>query len=116
MNATHQTACRRVPTRFARPTRFKVRPTAAPAVRAALNARLERLKDRLLAPHVNAPDDLTPFLRRAAEEAASLAWTTPYPLFILPELLEEKVAAARLHAARQASVLRRSQALLAEAA
>jgi len=116
MNATDQTTYRRVPTRFARPTRFKVRPTAAPAVRAALNARLERFKDRLLAPHVNEADEFAAFLRRAADEAASLAWNTPYPLFILPVLLEEKVAAARRQAERQASVLRRSQALLAEAA
>ena len=116
MNATNKTTYRRVPTRFARPTRFKVRTTEAPAARAALNIRLERLKEQLLARHVNEADEFAAFLRRAADEAASLAWTTPYPLLILPELLEEKVAAARRQAERQGSVLRRSQVLLVEAA
>jgi MarR-like DNA-binding transcriptional regulator SgrR of sgrS sRNA len=59
---------------------------------------------------------LAPVLRRAANEAAALAWLTPYPLLLLPELLEEKVAAIRRQAARQADILRRSRTLAEEAA
>ncbi len=116
MNQTSQTAFRRVPTQFAPPTRFKVKPIAARANRVATNARLEGLKKQLLAQHLSESKDLAPVLRRAAEEAASLAWATPYPLLFLPELLQEKVAAARRQYVQQALILRRSQALLAEAA
>lgn len=34
-------------------------------------------------PRLDAP------IRRAANEAAAMAWTTPYPMLVLPELLKE---------------------------
>lgn len=43
-------------------------------------------------------------LRRAAAEAESLAWLSPFPLLVLPGLLEEKVRNARLYAIRQAEL------------
>jgi hypothetical protein len=111
-----KTQTTRLPARFARPTRFQVRPRIL--TRAECQARLGELKDRLLRLHLAEPgaSDLAPVVRRAADDAASLAWASPYPLLILPELVEEKVAAARVQAARQAQIRRQSAALFAEAA
>src|SRR5262245_31466317 len=52
-------------------------------------------------------------VRGAVGEAEALAWSTPYPMLFLPELVEEKVAAARTYASRQESILRRQQQALA---
>jgi hypothetical protein len=67
---------------------------------------LVRLKGRLLrrlTAESNNPVLLTR-LQQAAAEAESLAWLSPFPLLVLPALLEEKVRVARLHAARQAQL------------
>ena len=52
-------------------------------------------------------------IRRAAHEAAALAWTTRYPLLVFPELFEEKTAVNIAHSERQAEVRRLSSELLA---
>ncbi len=79
----------------------------------AVDTDLEALKTRLLKEHLAQAADLTvvPALRRAANEAAALAWLTPYPLLVLPALLEEKAAVASRHTAKQASIRRRSRVL-----
>ncbi len=108
----------RVTTWFAPKTRFDVTPVPAAPFRGAVETQLDRLKDGLLlrllseapAPELNAP------LRRAANEAAALAWLTPFPLLLFPTLLEEKAQTTRKQVAKQARVRRRSRALLAEAA
>jgi hypothetical protein len=46
------------------------------------------------------------------EAAASLAWLTPYPLLILPVLLEEKAREARRQAQRQSDIQNRSETIL----
>ena len=108
----------RVDAKFAPETRFELRPVpAAPAApfRANLETDFERLKNRLLAerlaaagrPQLNAP------LRRAANEAAALAWVTFYPLLTFPTLFEEKTAAAVRHAERQARVYAVSREIFA---
>ena len=104
---------RRVPTRFGPETRFEVRPAPAP-FRALEETELERLKNRLLLRALNeleAPG-YNPFVRRAANEAAALAWVTPYPLLTFPALFEEKTKAALVYAKRQASVRARSPELV----
>lgn len=118
---------RKLPTRFAPETRFNVSPssnadaatgpTQAVAKR-ALDAELETLKNRLLRNALHSASDLglTPALRRAANEAASLAWLTSHPLLVLPELLQEKVGLAKTQAARQSDIRHRSRSLLSEAA
>jgi len=72
---------------------------------------LERLKERLLqqllAEAVEWPE-VNPAYRRAANDAVSLAWVTPFPLLFLPALLEEKAAEARQRTARQQAVLKRT--------
>jgi hypothetical protein len=106
----------RLVTQFARPTRFMVRPRVLS--RAEQRALLGELKERLLEEHLTGEDspEARPRVRWAAEEAASLAWASPFPLLVLPELVKEKVAAARAQAERQARIWRQSTALLAEAA
>jgi hypothetical protein len=105
----------RVATRFAPETRFALRPAPPAPFRANLESNFERLKNRLLAerlagderPELNAP------LRRAANEAAALAWVTRYPLLVFPALFEEKTAAAVRQAERQACIYANSRELVA---
>jgi hypothetical protein len=105
---------KKVATRFAPETRFPVTPVPAPPFKATESSDFEKLKDLLLAQalaetnntHLYAP------LRRAANDAAALAWTAGYPLLLLPLLFEEKVIAARLHTAKQQTVQARSQSLM----
>ena len=80
----------------------------APA-RGAAETELDSLKDRLLRPLIEKTSDqgAEAVLRRAGTEAAALAWTTPFPLLFLPELLDEKVDRAEQHLARQKTILER---------
>src|SRR6185436_19615782 len=98
---------RRVRTRFGRETRFELPVAPAAPFRGVLETDLERLKAELLRellaeasdPELHAP------LRRATSDAAALAWTTSFPLLVLPELVREKAECARRYARRQAAVL-----------
>jgi hypothetical protein len=106
----------RVRTRFARETRFPVTPVVAEPFTAARENELERLKERLLRQALEETNNtqlLAP-LQRAANDATALAWTAGYPLLLLPVLFQEKAIAARLHTAKQQSILERTQ--MAEAA
>lgn len=117
MNATRIDS-RRLPAWFAPETRFEVTPSRTFHPRLELDERLEGLKNQLLLDELNLATDpaAAPALRRAANEAAALAWLTPFPLLLLPALLEEKAADARRHTARQAEIRSRSRDLIAEAA
>lgn len=98
---------RRPAPRFEAPTRFRVEPFPAAPFRETTETELEQLKDRLLREslaqagnaELNAP------LRRASNDAAALAWTTPFPLLLLPELFREKAESARRYVRKQASLL-----------
>ena len=112
MNNNNKT---KVTARFAPETRFTL-PTATNApFRTNLETEFERLKNRLLAetlddaeqPELNAP------LRRAANDAAALAWVTFYPLLVFPALFEEKSAAAVHQVARQARIYANSREIIA---
>ena len=101
---------RRVPTRFGPETRFEVKPVPPAPFRATQETELERLKNRLLVEllnDLNVPE-MNVLVRRAANEAAALAWVTPYPLLTFPELFEEKVLAAQRYAELQTAVRERS--------
>ena len=95
-------------------TRFEFRPVAPAPFRAAQEDRFEHLKDRLFIEHIEAVFEPLAYshLRRAANEAAALAWVTPYPLLVFPALFHEKAQAALAHAEKQETVLRRSRELL----
>src|ERR1035437_1856572 len=94
MNANY----RRVPTRFGPETGFEVRPNRPAPCRAREEADLERLKARLLAEQLEERGDaqLSTQLRRAADEAAALAWGTGYPLLGLSTLFLKQAGAALL--------------------
>ena len=105
----------RVAAKFAPETRFELRPQAAAPFRANLENQFARLKNRLLAeqletteiPQLNAP------LRRAANEAAALAWVTFFPLLVFPALFEEKTNEAVRQAERQARIFANSSEIVA---
>jgi len=50
------------------------------------------------------------YLDRAGDEAASLAWSTGFPLLIFPILFEEKARNARIQAFRQNEIKAKSKA------
>ena len=78
---------------------------------------LERLKNRLLWEFLNETPHLgfNALARRAANEAADLAWLTRYPLLVFPVLFEEKAQVALAHGLRQETIRQRSLNLSAEA-
>jgi hypothetical protein len=106
---------KKVPTRFGPEARFAVTPVPAAPFRGTQETEIERLKGRLLRetlatatnPELYAP------LRRAANDAAALAWATSFPLLVLPALFEEKVREARRYVEHQKAVRRRCRQELA---
>jgi len=105
----------RVPTEFGPETRFEVNPVPPAPFRAVLENEFERLNNRLLRErlaNVEVPT-LAGELRRAANEAAGLAWATPYPLLFFPALFEEKVQMALRRVRRQAAILAETRQLIA---
>jgi hypothetical protein len=92
------------------PTRRLPLASFPPLPRPAREDALEQLKTRLLVRTMATAADPTESLlaQRAAYEAASLAWSLPYPLLVFPALFEEKLQAARRVQAFQATVRRRS--------
>jgi hypothetical protein len=109
---------RQVRTRFGPVTRFEIPSIPSVPFRGTQEGELDRLKARLLrqALEQSADADLNAPLRRAANEAASLAWFTPYPLLVFPILLEEKAAAVQRQVALQRKIRQRSQGLAKTAA
>lgn len=85
----------------------------APFTRTA-ESELERLKNRLLREAIAFTKTvaLLALLRRAANEAAALAWLEPHPLLVFPGLFEEKALLARRRALRQELVRARSTELM----
>jgi hypothetical protein len=106
---------RKVPTRFGPETMSDMRPGSPAPFRALQETELERLKNRLLREWlaVTAEPELNAPLRRAANEAAALAWINAVPLLVFPALFEEKARTALLQAARQEYIRERSRELLA---
>ena len=104
-----------VPAAFAPETRFELRATPPAPFRATQETEFERLKDLLLAQQLaSAPaPGLSPLLRRAANEAAALAWVTQFPLLVFPALFEEKMAVAVRQAKQQARIYANSQLIAA---
>ena len=103
-------------TRFDPETRFNVAPVPAVPFRGTRETELEQFKKQLLRAALSQATDaeLYASLRRAANEAAAVAWMTPFPLLFLPLLFEEKIAAARRQYERAQSVRTRSRKILSE--
>jgi len=111
MNANY----RRVPTRFGPETRFELKPVPPAPFRAVQETKFEQLKNELLDGRLNELLDTSfnSYLRTAANEAAALAWVTPYPLLVFPTLFEEKACSALQLAEKQEDVFERSREMLA---
>jgi len=90
-------------TEFAPETRFELRPAPPAELRASVEHEFDRLKSQLLAEklYLASHAELYAPLRRVADEAAAVAWTSSFPLLLFPALFEEKVAEFTLHVARQ---------------
>ena len=101
-----------VPTRFGRETRFDLTLSFPCLSIEQTQSAFQQLKARLLQPVLEKAAQ-APVVRRqlklAANEAAAVAWTTPFPLLVLPLLLEEKAAEVEEHAARQEQVHQATQ-------
>jgi hypothetical protein len=103
-----------VPTKFAPESRFELRPAPSVPFRAVQETEFDRLKNKLLAEQlVEATPELNAPLRRAANDAAALAWATVFPLLVFPVLFEEKIDTAVLRAERQARIYANSQLIAA---
>jgi hypothetical protein len=92
MNAEYK----RVTAEFGPETRFDITPLPPAPFRALQENQFERLKTALLGQRLEAlwKPELITHVRRAANEAAALAWVTPYPLLVFPVLFDERAAAA----------------------
>jgi hypothetical protein len=90
-----KTRYRRVPAEFGPETRFEIKPTPPAPFRAVQENEFERLKISMLGKQLQNlwNPELTAQVRRAANEAAALAWVTPYPLLVFPVLFEERAEA-----------------------
>ena len=106
---------KRVPTEFGPETRFELNPVPPAPFRAVLENEFERLNNRLLRERLTDANTATlgAELRRAANEAAGLAWNTAYPLLFFPALFEEKVLVALRRARRQQTILAETRELIA---
>jgi hypothetical protein len=83
-------------------------------LRTLREAELERLKRRLLVDRLETvwEPKMNVRVRRAANEAAALAWVTPYPTLLFPGLFDEMIDKERVRAERQEAVFERSRELL----
>jgi hypothetical protein len=107
MNTKHQ----RLRAEFEPEVRFEVKTEPPAPFRLVQESRFEALKARLLAERlgrVSKPAWHAP-VRYAANEAAALAWVTPYPLLVYPALFAEKAETALRVAERQERVREQSQ-------
>ena len=88
---------RRVPAEFGPETRFEIDPTPPAPFRAVQENRFELLKVTLLEERLKTllKPELSAQVRRAANEAAAVAWVTPYPLLVFPLLFDEKAKAVQ---------------------
>ncbi len=93
---------------------FETETVLAAPFRGARETELESLKARLLRDQLagGAQIDSVVPLRRAANEAAALAWLTQFPLLVFPALFEEKATALQLQLNKQARVRSRSKGLI----
>lgn len=105
----------RVPTEFGPETRFVVNPVPPAPFRAVLENEFERLNNRLLRERLADVPTATVAseLRRAANEAAGLAWATAHPLLFFPALFEEKVRQTLRRVRKQQAILAETRELIA---
>ncbi len=110
-----KTNYRRLAARFGPETRFEVRPAPPAPFRAIQQTEFEKLRERLLFERLElaGEPEFNSHLRRAANEAAALAWVTSYPLLVFPALFEEKAQIALIRLKKQEQIRQLSHELLA---
>jgi hypothetical protein len=100
--------------RFAPEVEFELSPVPGPVPPETVRIKFDELQGRLV--EATMGESTSPFVRgrihQAARDAAALAWTTPYPLLVLPELFLEKAREAGQRLDKQRSVLMRSERLV----
>jgi hypothetical protein len=108
------TKSKRLRTEFGPETRFEVGPAPPSPFRADQESQFEGLKSRLLGEVLRVTYGAKPvvLVRRAANEAAALAWVTRYPLLVYPVLFQEKAEEALLLIDRQERVRERTRELM----
>jgi hypothetical protein len=101
--------------KFTPETNVAVKTATLAPFRATLENDFERLKARLLARQLEEIErpELNAVVRRAANEAAALAWVTFHPLLLFPALFEEKTENALRQAARQSRIYAQSAEIIA---
>jgi len=111
MNTKH----RRVQAEFGPEARFDIQPVPPAPFRAIQENEFEELKSVLVRQRIETlwKAELSIYVRRAANEAAALAWVTPYPLLVFPVLFDEATDAVLLFADRQQQVRQSSRELYA---
>lgn len=104
----------RVPTQFGPEVEFELTPVAQAQARQKVQTEFAALQERLLTASLRslASGRLRASMRSAATEAAAIAWSTPYPLLVMPLLFEEKAGAARSRTRRQRQIRARSEILV----
>jgi len=75
---------------------------------------METLKNRLLTDRLGSVSDseLRETIQLAAHESVALAWSTPFPLLVLPELIEENGRAAQRRLEMQRRIRDRSKRMI----
>jgi hypothetical protein len=83
-----------------------------------VNLELQQLRSSLLESYLQGVSNAAIQGRfdSAANEAASIAWATTYPLLVFPVLLQEKLVEAERKARVQRGIYRRSQKIISLAA
>jgi hypothetical protein len=113
-----QTKMINAPVRSVPDARFEWVPPPPVPFRATEETDFERLKRQVMAEWLRRAESTEELalVRRAANEAAAVAWLTPYPLLVLPLLVQEKARKAVFQAKRQRQIRERSRYLLAQPA
>ncbi len=103
----------RIAVQFASDVHFEATPTA-PAESRQVSRLFAKLQDQLVRRCLGGTrgSSVRRHLNRVANEAAAMAWTTPYPLLVMPALFEEKTRLAGVRAFRQQQIQTRSQRLM----
>jgi hypothetical protein len=76
-----------------------------------LIAQIKETKDRILAEFQDRYEAHEQLLRLALNEAEALAWQTPYPQLVFPDLAVEKAQAVAAWSSHQRSIRRANPAL-----
>lgn len=92
--------------KFGAETRFKVSPIPAVPFRETQKNEFEKLQKRLLKEVLSEKSDpsLRLLMKQAVNEAAGVAWLTPFPMLFFPVLVEELAEKAARQERKQREV------------